>query len=46
MKDEGKAYLRSYNREYKNISLLTYDDLLKQAEEFLESLHQSAPKRP
>ena len=45
MSDEEKAYLRSYNREYKNISLLTYDDLLKQAEEFLESLHQTTPTR-
>jgi hypothetical protein len=41
MTDEEKAYLRSYNREYKNIALLTYDDLLKQAEEFLESLNRT-----
>lgn len=27
---EEKAYLRSYNREWKNISLLTYDDVLTQ----------------
>jgi len=45
MSDDEKAYLRSYNREYKNISLLTYDDLLKQAEEFLESLHRTVPKK-
>jgi len=45
MSDEEKAYLRSYNREYMNISLLTYDDLLKQAEEFLESLNRTAPIR-
>jgi hypothetical protein len=42
MDAEEKAYLRSYNREYKNTALLTYDDLLKQAEEFLESLVRTA----
>ena len=45
MNEEEKAYLRSYNREYKNITLLTYDDLLKQAEEILESLHRTTPIR-
>lgn len=28
MSDDEKAYLRSYNRDWKNTSLLTYDDLL------------------
>jgi hypothetical protein len=42
MDDEEKAYLRSYNREYKNVALLTYDDLLSQAEEFLKSLASTA----
>jgi hypothetical protein len=42
MDAEEKAYLRSYNRDYKNTALLTYDDLLKQAEEFLESLVRTA----
>ena len=26
--DTAKAYLRSYNRDWKNIELLTYDDVL------------------
>ena len=38
MSDSEKAYLRSYNREYKNITIMSYDDLTAQAEEFLESL--------
>ena len=28
MSDDEKAYLRSYNRDWKNTSLLTYDDVL------------------
>ena len=28
MTDEDKSYLRSYNREWKNTTLMTYDDLL------------------
>jgi hypothetical protein len=28
MTDKDKSYLRSYNREWKNTTLLTYDDLL------------------
>ena len=28
MTDEDKSYLRSYNREWKNTALMTYDDLL------------------
>jgi len=44
LNDEEKEYLRSYNRQYKNITLLTYDDLLVQAEKFLESLYRIAPK--
>ena len=27
--EDQKAYLRSYNREWKNLELLTYDDVLK-----------------
>jgi len=26
--EDQKAYLRSYNREWKNLELLTYDDVL------------------
>jgi len=38
MSDSEKAYLRSYNKEYKNLSIISYDDLIAQAEEFLKSL--------
>ena len=41
LEESKKAYLRSYNREFKNISILSYDDLITQTEEFLKSLQHT-----
>ena len=40
--DEEKAYLRSYNREWKNTSLLTYDDVLAQFRSTIANLEAVA----
>lgn len=36
--DTAKAYLRSYNRDWKNIELLTYDDVLVRFNGFIRAL--------
>lgn len=36
--DNAKAYLRSYNRDWKNIELLTYDDVLVRFKAIIKSL--------
>jgi hypothetical protein len=36
--DEEKAYLRSYNRDWKNTTLLTYDDVLSQLKSTIAKL--------
>lgn len=37
MNDNEKAYLRSYNREYKKLKIMSYDDIIAQTEEFIKS---------
>jgi hypothetical protein len=38
MDESQKAYIRSYNREFKNIYILSYDDLVSQTEELIGNL--------
>ena len=38
--EENKAYLRSYNREWKNIELLTYDDLLVRFKNLISKIEE------
>lgn len=48
LSEEEKAYLRSYNRDWKSTSLLTYDDVLSRFRNTianLESLTQSAAEK-
>lgn len=44
--DEEKAYLRSYNREWKNTSLLTYDDVLSQFRSTIANLEKIGGLNP
>ena len=44
--DEGKAYLRSYNRDWKNTSLLTYDDVLARFRSTIANLETVAKTNP
>jgi Domain of unknown function (DUF4263) len=37
MDDSDKAYIRSYNREYKKLRIMSYDDVIAQTEEFIQS---------
>ncbi len=37
MNDNDKAYIRSYNREYKKLRIVSYDDIIAQTEEFIQS---------
>ena len=39
--DEQKAYMRSYNREWRNIELLTYDDILARFRATIEKLKKT-----
>lgn len=41
MTEIEKTYLRSYNREYKNLTIISYDDLIAQTIEFIESAKRS-----
>jgi hypothetical protein len=36
MNDTEKAYLRSYNREYNKLKIMSYDDIIAQTEEFIK----------
>jgi len=44
MNDFQKAYLRSYNREYKTIKIISYDDIIAQSEEFIQSARKIPEK--
>lgn len=46
LSEEEKAYLRSYNREWKNTSLLTYDDVLAQFRSTITNLESVAGLNP
>lgn len=37
MNDNDKAYLRSYNRGYTMLRIMSYDDIIAQSEEFIQS---------
>lgn len=42
---EQKAYLRSYNREWKNLELLTYDDVLTKFRSTIKALEGIAARK-
>jgi hypothetical protein len=46
MTEDEKAYLRSYNREWKNTQLLSYDDVLHRFRATLANLHTAYPPSP
>ena len=43
--EKQKAYIRSYNREWKNLELLTYDDVLYRFEATIEKLKITVTKQ-